>query len=91
MYCLEETDNVHCLWNLSLDTRTKIEEENQEALLEGIVKLAAKGFNAGSEPGNALYAKNRPALRLSTLSWVPYYAWCNREPGNIQVWTREIT
>ena len=29
------------------------------------------------------------AEREETLTMIPYYAWCNREEGQMQVWIRE--
>jgi DUF1680 family protein len=56
------------------------------------VTVAAGGAAAGVPAGPApLYAAQAPPRRLEprTLTFIPYYAWANREPGEMAVWIRE--
>ena len=38
---------------------------------------------------DALYSMSPPADEPCILTAVPYYAWANREEGNMLVWIRE--
>ena len=40
--------------------------------------------------GDTLYSAEKPiASSPVSLTWIPYYAWANREPGEMRVWIRK--
>ena len=40
--------------------------------------------------GDTLYsAEKAVASAPAALTWIPYYAWANREPGEMRVWIRK--
>ncbi len=95
VYCLEGADHG----SLALD-RIQVERaslpggftpEFRPGLLGGVVTLKGRGqvIDAASW-GNALYRPAPPALKEIDLLAVPYYAWGNREPGEMRVWLRTV-
>jgi len=88
VYCFEEVDNSKPLAALRLPLDSEINEtEIENGILKGILALTAKGFKETVE--NSLYSEQKPISEPVTLQAVPYYTWCNREPGEMRVWIRE--
>ncbi len=61
-------------------------------LLDGVVTLQHEGSHQEAPPSTALYfAANTPQQQpdAATLKLIPYYAWANREPSEMQVWIPE--
>jgi uncharacterized protein len=97
VYCLEQLDQPEGvqLFDTSLDVRQKGEagfrEEFRGDLLGGIVVLKHTGaVNVKSNSHGSLYrsySAETPQLRQAELTFVPYYAWANRVPTPMQVWT----
>ena len=90
VYCMEQTDNEAPLWMDSLNVESKVDEEYRSDLLDGVEVLSIEGSRY--EPvRNGLYhaATDALAQHRETLTMIPYYAWCNREEGQMQVWVRE--
>lgn len=86
VYCIEETDNGKNLDNLRIDIHADIKAQKEE-ILGGVVTLAAKGFREQYDEQDALYITEEDVnANELTLKFVPYYAWCNREPGEMKVW-----
>lgn len=92
VYCLEEADNGGDLHLVRLDG---VRPEDFRAdwrpdKLGGIVELTGPGVretDAGWD--GALYAADIPVeTRPARLTWIPYYSWANREPGEMRVWVR---
>lgn len=57
--------------------------------LDGIVVLEHQGSHEETPPSSALYyAADTPPAQANpaTLRLIPYYAWANREPSEMQVW-----
>ena len=89
VYCLEEADNGRDLHRIYLDPKPKFSEQYEPDLLGGIVKLRSNGYilddTAWSE--DDLYQSDRiDAYLTKPLTWIPYYAWANRAPGEMRVW-----
>ena len=97
VYCLEQLDQPEGvpLYDVSLDLRQKVSsqfhEEFQSDLLGGIVVLKHIGAaNEKSTSENKLYypyTPNSTRTRQVELRFIPYYAWANRAPTPMQVWT----
>ncbi len=88
VYCLEGVDNDFDLNMLALPIGTKLSSEFKQDILGGIEIL--KGQAWVTEPqdwGNNLY-KPQNAKEVSFIA-VPYFAWCNREKGQMIIWIRE--
>ena len=88
VYCLEEVDNGAKLNSLVLPTGTAFVCEAVSGL-DGVVAVAADAIKeTSSEPG-ALYSTNTPQRTPTRIKAVPYYAWDNREGGEMLVWVRQ--
>jgi uncharacterized protein len=85
VYCAEEADNGKELWNLVLN-QGEIKMAHRGDLLDGVTVLSVPG--ARESGGNALYADALPMSAPCEVTFIPYYAWCNREPGEMAVWMR---
>ncbi|MGX5845270.1 glycoside hydrolase family 127 protein [Mesorhizobium sp. ArgA1] len=90
IYCVEETDNGCGLHRIALPRTARLEAHPEPNLLGGIVTLSAIGSRAGAENwGSDLYRSEPPATEETKLKAVPYFAWDNRDPGEMLVWLRE--
>jgi DUF1680 family protein len=97
IYCLEQLDQPQSvpLYDVSLDLRkdmsSRFQEQFESNLLGGIVVLkhpgAAIESSAASTKLYYSYAQTSPQTRQVELQFIPYYAWANRAPTPMQVWT----
>ncbi|GIP26798.1 hypothetical protein J23TS9_19280 [Paenibacillus sp. J23TS9] len=88
VYCVEEADNGANLAALRLPQDSDMKADYDEHLLNGIVKITTEGYRV--QPVAALYTTDAPKLSPQTITAIPYYAWCNREKGEMRVWLHEI-
>ena len=90
VYCLEEVDNGKNLHTLALADDPAFRVEHREQLLGGVTVVEARGTRvaAGQRTSQSLYRQESfsPSLEETTLTFVPYYAWANRDPGEMTVW-----
>ena len=59
------------------------------SLLDGVMLLQHQGSHEDGPPSPALYyaaSTPPPAVTEATLRLIPYYAWANRAPSQMQVW-----
>ena len=97
VYCLEQLDQPGGvpLYDISLDLRPKdasrFQEEFEANLLGGITVLKHVGAaTPQSASGSKLYYRytsDSAPTRPVELQFIPYYAWANRAPTPMQVWT----
>jgi DUF1680 family protein len=75
VYCIEETDNKHYFDNGSEAylLSAGLNAKYRDNLLDGVVCINGKAF-IPSKKGEI------------NITAIPYYAWCNREPGQMKVW-----
>ncbi|WP_273369229.1 glycoside hydrolase family 127 protein, partial [Alicyclobacillus herbarius] len=89
VYCLEEADNGANLRDITLPRESEITAQYQPDLLGGVVTLETVGYRSDASATDVLYTY-APTGRIQTqLRAIPYYAWANREPGEMTVWIRE--
>jgi DUF1680 family protein len=94
VYCLEAIDNPKMnISQVVLDPSFPIESEYLPELLGGVVRLRMPGFTYEIDPGwdEKLYrpvhsARIHRRHRQSAITFIPYFAWANREPGMMSVW-----
>ncbi|MER9328793.1 glycoside hydrolase family 127 protein [Mesorhizobium sp. M0152] len=90
IYCVEATDNDSQLHRLKLPRTASIEARDRPELLGGVVTLsAAAQADAGDGWQDGLYRPEPPATTETRLTAIPYFAWDNREPGEMLVWLRD--
>ncbi|MHB1318707.1 MAG: glycoside hydrolase family 127 protein [Anaerolineae bacterium] len=90
VYALESCDNGPNLDALLLPRNAVLSARRDSDLLGGVVVVSADGLRALADGGAAeLYSMRPQSTRAARLIAVPYYAWANREPGEMLVWMRE--
>jgi DUF1680 family protein len=87
VYCLEEADNGKELYRLRLGTPGSYSITHEKSLLEGVTVISFTGKREKDWPKNDLYRPLEDSvLEDRPLRFIPYYAWANRDPGEMTVW-----
>jgi DUF1680 family protein len=90
VYCLEGVDNGPGLNRIRLPPEAVVEARFEPDLLGGVVVLEADAqVERTDDWGDTLYRTEPPVLGRTRIRAVPYYAWDNREAGEMLVWIRE--
>lgn len=92
VYCLEEIDNGSNLNSIVLPRDCKFEIEYNSSLLNGICVIRAQAEREKYENWNneELYkADVDVSYEPINITFIPYFAWANRTPGEMLVWVRE--
>ncbi len=95
VYCMEEVDQpsgvdlVDVALDLGQDPGSGFHTEYRKDLLGGITVLQHEGVAVDSGADKALYSRysGRRKSRRVPLTFIPYYAWANRQASSMQVWT----
>ncbi|AGB41651.1 hypothetical protein Halha_1714 [Halobacteroides halobius DSM 5150] len=88
IYCLEEADNGNNLPAISLPQDKELTVEYKDDLLDGVTVIKGQGYKiANSE--DKLYSTTDYQKEPIKIKAVPYFAWDNRELGEMLVWLRE--
>ena len=96
IYCMEQLDQPDgvTLSDAAIDLRrqtaAEFHSEFKSDLLGGVVVLRHPGAAYEGTSQGALYAPYTAATRKARavpLTMIPYYAWANREPSFMEVWT----
>lgn len=92
VYCLEETDNGRNLSEIFVDTRQVPGEEYREDLLKGckVLHLTGKRLSEAAWTDGELYREGENVYEDTELTAIPYCYWCNRTPGEMAVWLKEV-
>jgi len=90
VYCVEEADVPAEPGRVVLPRDAALQARFEASLLDGVVVVsgAALAADVGGWDGQ-LYREAAPELRPLELRAVPYYAWDNRQPGQMRVWLGE--
>ena len=90
VYCIESEDNGDDLSALALARDAEFEAAFYDDILGGVTILGGQAERLAEEPWeNALYRTGGREHSTVPLTAVPYFAWENRAPGEMQVWIRE--
>ena len=91
VYCLEEADNGPELHSLILPKDAALKSSFREDMLGGINVITAEGQRIKEDAwGPELYrAEVSIEYEPAKLTFIPYYAWANRQIGEMTVWVRE--
>jgi len=90
VYCLEEVDNGPDLAAIVLPSDAKLKARFQPDLLEGVTVITGRAARRTlADPRGGLYQPASPRSKSLTNKAVPYFAWCNRKPGEMRVWIRQ--
>jgi DUF1680 family protein len=81
IYCIEGADNLGNAWNILLPATAKFSRVYRSDLLGGVVTLTATLPVISVAPdGSGVFTESK------NISAIPYYSWCNRGSGPMQVW-----
>jgi DUF1680 family protein len=90
VYCAEEADLGFPPQLFSADVEAEVVEARTKHL-EGVTKLTVPGLADVEAFPEGLYAEaGTTEVRETSATFIPYYAWANRGPGNMQVWIRSL-
>ncbi|MCG8514742.1 MAG: glycoside hydrolase family 127 protein [Halanaerobiales bacterium] len=90
VYCLEEVDNGSNIFALVLPRNNQLQAGYDPNLLGGIVQLEGEAVKIDRSLWNGeLYQANADQYQVTPLKAIPYYAWNNREAGEMLVWITE--
>jgi DUF1680 family protein len=90
VFCLEEADNGPNLSDITLLSDVPARAEFAEQLLGGVPVIAAAGVRTKPEQvGDELYTTDPFETVPAIVTAIPYFAWSNRQPGEMIVWIRE--
>ena len=94
VYCLEEADNGPDLHLFRLGETPDFQTCYQPDLLDGIMTVRAKAQKLCGQAWEAgeLYSSGKAeSYEEKELLWIPYYAWANRQKGELMVWIRKAS
>jgi DUF1680 family protein len=87
VYCLEEVDHTVPLQRIILSRETQLSSNFEANLLGGVTTIKGEALAADASDWNqTLYRAKSPILKPCLLTAIPYYAWDNRQPGQMRVW-----
>ena len=90
VYCLEETDNGPNLPSILLPNNTILNTHFDPDLLGGVTVITGEALKLkDGEKEDRLYHASELGLSKINIKAVPYYAWCNRDKGEMLVWMTE--
>ena len=91
VYCLEQVDQQVSVNRLVLPEESQFMNHYDPDLLGGVVKITAPAQVEEIEDwGKVLYRAQLSKKQTCTLTAIPYYAWDNRQPGQMQVWLLKV-
>lgn len=91
VYCLEEVDNGMELHKIRVHSNMDFKVFFDKDTLGGCVLLQSKGEKLIENEcyDSQLYVADiEDKYEETTLTWIPYYSWANRTPGEMMVWVR---
>jgi len=92
VYCLEEADNEGPLFQIELPTNAEFKIKETDTIIAGMKTIHSEGLRVKpSDWQEDLYRFDSSEEKITTpLTFIPYFAWANREMGQMQVWVREL-
>lgn len=90
VYCLERCDQHAPLQTLLLPQDAQLSGQFEPELLDGVYVLHGPALiDDDYDWGTTLYRTQPPIREATTITAIPYYAWDNRQAGEMLVWLRE--
>ncbi len=87
VYCLEEVDNGNNLPALYLPKDSNLTAKYRSDLLGGLTIIKGKALRLDQSNWNdKLYSTESPKFTSTEITAVPYFAWDDREAGEMLVW-----
>lgn len=90
VYCLEEADNGKNLNNIVLPRNCEFEIKRDKSLNDVcVIETDAEREKYNDWNGELYKSDVRVSYEKVRIRFVPYFAWANRMPGEMEVWIRE--
>lgn len=90
VYCLEEADNKAPLHRIVVPRAAELASSFEPDVLDGITAVRGNAFvEEDTGWAGTLYRSWPASLQSSAITAIPYYAWDNRQAGEMRVWLRE--
>lgn len=90
VYCLEQADNGGALPEIVLPRGAKLSAGYDAELLGGVGVIEGEALRwKGPAWDGGLYRPSKGAYRKAKVRAVPYFAWNNRDKGEMLVWIRQ--
>ncbi len=90
VYCLEGVDHPVPLHRIVLPQDADLTSSFQAEILDGVNTIRAQALiEDDADWGRTLYRSQPPRRLPADITAIPYYAWDNRQPGEMRVWLRE--
>jgi DUF1680 family protein len=87
IYCLEQVDQVAPVNRIVLPQTANLSSRFDPDLLDGVMMIKSTALASDvTDWQGTLYCAQEPNLIPCTLTAIPYYAWDNRQPGQMRVW-----
>ncbi len=89
LYCLEQADNGEELHDILLAASAKLTAKWEPKLLGGVMTLNGRAKRRSMDQwknDKTLFSPDASKLLPAAIKAIPYYAWCNRKPGEMRVW-----
>ena len=89
VYCFEQADNGPRLQQLRLPRDAGLAAAYEPSLLGGVVAIEGQALRSDPAAWHGGLYSRQPATEVPVpVRAIPYYAWANREPGDMLVWIR---
>lgn len=90
IYCLEGADNHVPLHRIVVPRTSELVSQFEADILDGVTVVRGEALvEDDSDWVGRLYRSWPPSLQPCVITAIPYYAWDNREPGEMRAWLRE--
>jgi DUF1680 family protein len=90
VYCLEGADNHVPLHRIVVPRTAELTSQFAPDVLGGVTVIQGQAlFEDATDWTGRLYRSWPTSLQANTITAIPYYAWDNRQPGEMRVWLQE--
>jgi DUF1680 family protein len=90
VYCLEAADNNLPLHRIAVPKTAELASHFEPDVLGGVTVVHGNVLMQDNADWTETLYRSWPALlHASAITTIPYYAWDNRQPGEMLVWLRE--
>ena len=91
VYCLEQADNPHDLFTITLPVNSELKHTFKKDVLGGVVLIEALAEvpDYSDWEGRLYRAATERGARPAKIAAVPYCCWANRGPGEMLVWIND--
>jgi uncharacterized protein len=89
VYCIEGVDNGGKVRNLAVPRQADLKAQFESALLGGVTVIRGQALKAVPMDWTDRLYQPAPLPAPAEFTAIPYYAWDNREPGEMVVWVPE--